>query len=146
MTIEENGKLVLINGDSIDFKDKFSEVSQLAAAQHLQIQILTAKIEEKQTEINHLKELLYRHVPEMNFNVIQVTDEEVIARSQLEKLKRKAMNNTLTLEEIKMFDLLVKNKRLAEGKSTVNTTHEKLAKETSPEELLLIASKVVKSE
>ncbi len=46
--------------------------------------------------------------------------EEEIAAMQLERLRIVAAERTLTLEETRMFDLLVKNKRLGQDQSTIN--------------------------
>lgn len=72
--------------------------------------ILTEKI----SEIAHLKRLL-----EGTTNIIQpLTDEEEIAIVQLGKIKEKSRAGALTLEDVKIYDTLVKNKRLSQGDVT----------------------------
>jgi hypothetical protein len=76
-------------------------------------------LEDKEEEIAHLKHLLYKGVPIIGEAIaINISDEELIADIQLNKLKVDAKIRKLTLEEIKIFDLLVKNKRLARGDAT----------------------------
>ncbi len=139
---KENGNTVIsmLPGGGEDFKQKYSDVSQLAAAQNVEIERLSKIVSERELEIAHLKELLFKHVPELG-STMHVSDEELVARVQLERLKNKAMVTTLSLEEIKIFDLLVKNKRLAEGKSTVNTDSTKLPDNMSSKDLSKIAQK-----
>lgn len=71
---------------------------------------------------------------------IDYSDEEIIAHMQLERLRMKAMEQELTLEEIKKYDLLVKNKRLSEDKSTINADYKKLPENIDDESLIQIAA------
>jgi len=74
-------------------------------------------------------------------SVMKFSVEEEIALSQLERLNEAAQNRALSLEEVKIFDLLTKNKRLAQGESTViNADYEKI-KGLSKTELIKIANK-----
>ncbi len=76
-------------------------------------------LEDKEEEIAHLKHLLYKGVPVIGDAIaVNISDEELIADIQLRKLKDDAKVRKLTLEECKIFDLLVKNKRLAQGNAT----------------------------
>lgn len=99
----------------------------------------------KNEEIIHLKALLSHGTPVIGRAVqIEISDEEAIAELQLQMLKDKARARELTLEETKKFDLLVKNKRLVKGDSTINADYAKLPEDTSKRDLLKIASKSVK--
>ena len=88
------------------------------------IEKLLKDINKKNEEISHLKELLSKSVPVVQSptpkNENKISPEEEIADLQLAKLNQIAKTRSLTLEETRMYDLLVKNKRLAQGKSTDN--------------------------
>lgn len=70
---------------------------------------------------------------------LQVTPEQEIADIQLERLRQSAKNRSLTLEETRMYDLLVKNKRLSQDESTVNLAKGEY-RDVKEVELLKIAS------
>lgn len=102
-------------------------------------ELLKIEIESLKKEIESLKkENLKLKVPKVE--KIAVTDEIVIAEIQLRILKNKAMEGELTLEEIKKYDLLVKNKKLAEGNATVITDYKRLPEGTSEQDLIAFAS------
>lgn len=93
----------------------------------LTVEKLMKSDSQKQQEIEHLKELLSQSVPVIQENKtpsrkIQevVSPEESIAEMQLERLRVTASQRSLTLEETRMYDLLVKNKRLSQDESTIN--------------------------
>lgn len=101
---------------------------------------LLSTLDEKDAEIRHLKQLLDGSVPYIGQAIrLDVSDEEYIANIQLEKLKESGRLRELTLDEIRKFDLLVKNKRLAKGDATTIEGTNLLKKEKP--ELLKIASK-----
>ena len=102
---------------------------------------LLKQIEEKTNEIRHLQDMLAKSVPIIgDITPMIVSDEEVIAEYQLKALKSAAMVRDLTLDEVKRFDLLVKNKRLAQGNVTTIEGKKGLPKELSKEQLIQIAS------
>lgn len=70
------------------------------------------------------------------------SSEEVIARTQLALLEQKAMIQPLSLEEVRIYDLLVKNLRLSTDQAT-NTT-KVLPVGTSKDDLLKLAQANVK--
>lgn len=70
-----------------------------------------------------------------------ISDEEMIADIQLKRLMEKAKFGELNLEEIKKFDLLVKNKRLAQGKSTQNNKHDEGLPQLPKKDLISIAGR-----
>lgn len=82
---------------------------------------LLKQLEEKTKQINHLEELL-KNTPTTsmvtNEGLIVSSDELIIAEQQLKALRQASMMRDLTLDEVKRYDLLVKNKRLAEGNAT----------------------------
>lgn len=69
-----------------------------------------------------------------------LSDETIIAELQLGHIKTKAMLGELTLEEIKKYDLLVKNKKLSEGNPTVITDYKRLPENIEEKDLILLAS------
>ncbi len=102
-------------------------------------------LESKEQEIKHLQTLLHGAVPNLTPLAHPISDEEMIALRQLESLKLTAMSRDLTLEEIKKYDLLVKNKRLAQGNPTqIDAEFERLP--SDPSELKKLASKKIKPE
>src|SRR5271154_6356509 len=70
---------------------------------------------QKNEEIKHLQSLISQAIPvikkESQMISVSVMPEEEIAATQLERLRQAAKVRSLTLEEIRAFDLLVKNKR-----------------------------------
>lgn len=108
------------------------------------IEKLLKDINKKNEEIEHLKHLLSQSVPVVQ-PIVEITKakmspEEEIADVQLAKLNQIAKTRSLTLEETRMYDLLVKNKRLAQEKSTQNITKGHF-RDVSEVELIKIASK-----
>ncbi len=107
---------------------------------------LLQTLEQKDDEIRHLKELLNGSGVTIigQASKILMTDEEVIAEKQLGRLRTLSMERDLTLDEVKRFDLLVKNKRLAQGKSTtIESKPVGLPKDLSDSQLIQIASKKI---
>ena len=114
-----------------------------AVALSMTIDQLLAKLESKEEEITHLKQLLMAGTPAIGEPSKLITsDEEVIANLQLDILKRAAYQRDLTLDEIRKFDLLVKNKRLAQGNATTINV-DKLPKDTPKDRLMQIALKKI---
>lgn len=107
---------------------------------------LLKQLEDKTNQIMHLEKMLKGVVPTIGeASPFLVSDEEVIAEYQLKRLKAAAMIRDLTLDEIRQYDLLVKNKRLAQGAATeipgkVKTKEKPLA------ELIHVAKKPLSSE
>ena len=83
-----------------------------------------------------------------NSSIVQknLTAEEEICVIQIENLRALARERRLSLEEIKTLDLLVKNKRLLNKKSTSNNEFNVLPAEISEDELLRIAESVEEKE
>lgn len=104
---------------------------------------------QKLEEIKHLQSLVSQTVPVVKKSetklVTSVAPEEEIAHLQLERLRQAAKARTLTLEETRMFDLLVKNKRLAQDESTINLSKAHY-RDISSEDLIQIAGKDGSSE
>lgn len=108
------------------------------------IEKLLKDIQKKNEEIAHLKDLLSKSVPILQLPVEKqppkVSPEEEIAEIQLAKLNQIAKTRSLTLEETRMYDLLVKNKRLTQEKSTQNLQKGNF-RDVSEIELIKIAGK-----
>jgi uncharacterized protein YoxC len=114
--------------------DEFKSIDQLKKeilvltrenkAALLTIDKLLKDSNQKNEEIKHLQSLISQAVPiikkETSKLSTAVSPEEEIAEVQLERLRQSAKNRILTLEETRMFDLLVKNKRLVLDESTIN--------------------------
>jgi predicted nucleic acid-binding Zn-ribbon protein len=100
---------------------------------HLQVELdaafktikkLMKDLSDAHQKIQHLEDMLKRAplpVIQKPKTIVQpVTVEAEIADMQLDRLREAARQRTLTLEETRMYDLLVKNKRLSQDESTVN--------------------------
>jgi hypothetical protein len=102
---------------------------------------LKQQLSEKIKHINHLEDILKHTVSSYSPIANEVTDEEMIALKQLERLKEAAQIRPLSLEEVRIYDLLVKNKRLAQGKETGIIDTVKLPQDKK--ELIKIAAKKI---
>lgn len=108
---------------------------------------LLKDLNKKSDEIKHLQSLVGQVVPVVaespksvsKFTHV-ITAEEEIAEVQLERLRQAAKSRTLTLEEIRAYDLLVKNKRLSQDESTINLSKAHY-RDISDSDLLQIAEK-----
>ncbi len=110
------------------------------------IDSLLKTLDNKEAEIVHLKQLLNSSVPILGEAVrIEVSDEEMIADIQIRKLKETSMLRELTLDEIRKFDLLVKNRRLAKGDATT-IEGSNLNKGLDKPQLLKLAAKKITGE
>lgn len=80
---------------------------------------MTKKLKTKEEEILHLKFLLNSKV-EGSGGVLDVkppSEEELIIEAQIRMLKTGALQRELSLDEVKRFDLLMKNKKLIKEKN-----------------------------
>lgn len=98
-------------------------------------------------KISHLESLISQAVPvvkkENQKLTVTVAADEEIAVLQLERLRQAAQSRTLTLEEIRAYDLLVKNKRLVLDESTINLGKNQY-RDVADTDLLKIAATQVK--
>lgn len=132
---------------SIDqLKKELLSLKRENKAAMLTIEKLLKDLSKKNEEITHLQTLIHQTTPtlkpvEDNKKKIKVdlTPEEEIAFTQLDRLRKIAQTRALTLEETKIFDLLVKNKRLSQDESTINLSKNHV-RDVSEIELALIAS------
>lgn len=110
----------------------------------LQQQVLDLKkdLQEKDNKIKHLEQIIQAlNIPTYSPVLPEITDEEMIALKQLERLKEAAQIRPLSLEEVRIYDLLVKNKRLAQGSATDIMDTVKLPQDRK--ELIKIAAKKI---
>lgn len=99
-----------------------------------------------ESEVSHLKQMLDAVTPQIGgATKLMPSDEEIIADIQLSKLKAAAMERTLSLDECRALDLLVKTKKIAKGEASDIIDHKGLPKNMSQGDLLKIASKKIKS-
>lgn len=101
---------------------------------------LAAKASDLEDEVIQLKKMLFDSTPVIEGLVGPLTDEEIIANLQLRRLLETAKQGKLNLEDVKIFDLLVKNKRLAQGKVTDIQGKKSLPDKTPTATLVQIAS------
>lgn len=109
-----------------------------------QLRDLKQALLDRDSKIAHLEALLKSNQPVVSsYSPLSgpITDEEEIALKQLEILKQASQMRPLSLEEIKIYDLLVKNKRLAQGASTQVIDTVKLPKEKT--KLIELASRKI---
>lgn len=123
-----------------DLKDLYLKLEQKANALSETINKLLEQLSNKEDEIIQLKKMLSQHQSIGVAINIALSDEEVIADIQLNKLKESARTRELTLDEIRKFDLLVKNKRLAQGNATTIDGRTDSIKKLGTSELIKIAS------
>ncbi len=134
-----------------ELKDKFVQTTVIDKFEQDNISLskellkLQDQLKQRDEQIKHLEEMLQSvNIPVYSPVINEVTDEEMIALKQLERLKEAAQIRPLSLEEVRIYDLLVKNKRLAQGNATDIMDTVKLPQKK--EELLKIASKKIKNE
>ncbi len=137
--------------------DKVSDLEEFKGVDQLKRELISLKREnnaalatidkllrdlsKKTEEIKHLQSLVTQVVPVIKKEIsTTVTPEEEIAEIQLERLRGTARSRTLTLEEIRAYDLLVKNKRLGQDQSTINLSKANY-RDISSEVLIEAASK-----
>ncbi len=108
-----------------------------------EIDSLKRQLEEKNKEIASLK----NNSPVNDEAIAPPTSEETIARTQLAMLEQASMIRPLSLEEVRIYDLLVKNLRLStDDSSSGKTTYKYLPGNTSEAELIKLAQSNVKKE
>lgn len=130
-----------------EYKKKLASIEKELKATYKTIDKLLKDNKLKEEEISHLKSLLEKNVPVLiedkkpqQLIQLDLSPEEEIAEIQLNKLKESSKNRALTLEEARIYDLLVKNKRLSRKESTVNIENAAY-KEISVIELMKVAGK-----
>lgn len=98
----------MLNKMMEQYKD-MAELQVFADAQHKTIISQSKKIQELESEINHLKGLLSSTVPILHVDgPLNINDEESIARCQLTKLRDVSFARELTLEEARKLEIYSK--------------------------------------
>lgn len=119
-------------------------------AYNLTVDKLLRDANQKLEQIKHLESLISQTVPvlkkESSKLIAAVAPEEEIAAMQLERLRQAAQSRSLTLEEIRAYDLLVKNKRLVLDESTINLGKNQYRDVTDADLLKLAAAEVKSSD
>lgn len=108
----------------------------------LTVEKLLKELREKNEKIMHLESLVKSAVPVVvpkqdQLVKIELEPEGEIADVQLNRLREISRERQLTLEETKMYDLLVKNKRLSKDPGTIDMKKADF-RNVSPEKLLEI--------
>jgi hypothetical protein len=101
---------------------------------------LRLEIREKDEEIKRLKEALEKAIMSNSNFMNPINDEEEIALIQIQKLKQLSRERALTLEEVKILDFLVKNKRLAQEQVTTIKGVKPVSPELGKKDLLKLVS------
>lgn len=110
---------------------------------------LMKKLEEKDAEISHLKQLLLSGSAPIigSEGLVQASVELQMVESQLRKLQEDTMLRLMTLDDVKRLDLLIKNKNLLESKpTTIEGKSKTPAKEKTKQELLTTAARKTSQE
>ena len=87
----------------------FAELMEFSEAQHRTINELAKKNIELHNEVLELKRLLEGTVPLFGTEKMIPSNEEMICLKQIEDFRKISDNCTLTLDETRQLDLLVKN-------------------------------------
>lgn len=130
---------VIKNAEKQGLAEYAAQVEKENSSLHETIDRLLSKIQEYENEIINLRRILEDNGE--SGLLAPPTDEELIADLQLRRLTEKAKLGELNLEEIKKYDLLVKNKRLAQGKSTSNVDQQAKLPQLPNSKLIEIAGK-----
>lgn len=103
---------------------------------------LKKDLDHSNAKLKHLEELLKStQENKEQSNLSPISDEQTIAEVQLNILKQKALFGELSLDELKKYDILVKNKNLSKGQSPINAKSERLPPGITIQELSQLASK-----
>lgn len=143
-------KSVETNVSELSIEQLKKEVISLRRENHaamLTIDRLLKEQNNKLEQIKHLENLISQNVPvikKVNEKLtIAISSETEIAEIQLERLRQASKTRALTLEEIRAYDLLVKNKRLVLDESTINLGKNQY-RDVADADLLKIAASQVK--
>lgn len=124
--------------------ESYSELQKYCDNQYKTLQIIQKENTALKKEIEHLKDLLSSTTTLMSSSVesFQPTNEELICEIQLTKLKDKAFQRELTLEETKRLEILVKSLHAIKEKSpsSIPTEWKNIQDKDNIEKLSLIAN------
>jgi len=135
---------------AIKFKEKTkAELQKYSDDQYRALVAAAQKITELQAEVEHLKQLLTTTVSivqDSNVESVIKSPELCVVEAQIEILSRRALQLEMTLEDAKLLDILIKNKKLLTGEATTIVAEKKLKQKYSDAELVKIASEPKKIE
>lgn len=108
---------------------------------------LLKQLEEKSNVIKQLETMLMSVTPVIGeVSPLIRSTEQIIIDFQIEKFKDAAMLRSLTLDETRQLDLLIKNKRLLDGNATEIPGKAKSLKDEPHTKLLEMAKQPLKTE
>lgn len=113
------------------------ELQKYADSLYLVLEIANEKVKELEEKVKHSEDLL------LSTQVVPIikTQEQCIVDKQIDDLNKLSMNRSLTTEEIKSLDILIKNKLLLSGQATTIPGQVLKRKEMTLKELTFIAQK-----
>jgi hypothetical protein len=121
------------------------ELKEYCDAQYIALQGAVEKIKKLEEEITHLQQILATTtelISSPKVEKIIKTPELAICEAQIDILQNRALQKELTLEEVKILDLLIKNKRLLTGEATtIEGEKKKIKNQYSEAELVALAKK-----
>lgn len=126
----------------------FKEVQTFAEKQYDVLQNTLLVVKKQEDEIKHLKALLDA-TADLDCPVVSIikSPAEIVCERQIEKLYEIAMQRMLSIDETKQLDLLIKNLRLVQGKSTTINSEKIIPKKELPtDSLLKLANFEIKKE
>lgn len=106
---------------------------------NLEIKQLKKKISELEIELTKAKKILKEN--ELSDETSLISDTEAICISEIKKLKLASDNSILTLEDVKILDLLHKNLLLAQGKPAEEKNAKKKGTKSVAELLSIVEKK-----
>ncbi len=112
-------------------------LSQLAAAQDIQLDKLKKEVDRKNSEIEHLKKMLESIAPPII--KLESQPEEIVAESQLKRLRDIAQGRDLTLEEARKFEIFSKIKHATDKVKPIIPQWTALPESIQNKDLLQIA-------
>lgn len=108
---------------------------------------LLKQLEEKSNAIKHLESMLINVTPVIGeVSPLIRSTEQMIIDFQIEQFKTAAMLRTLTLDETRQLDLLIKNKRLLDGNATEIPGKAKSLKDVPIAQLVNVAKLPLKTD
>jgi len=120
------------------------ELSNYCTAQYVALEAAAAKIKTLTEEVEHLQKLLAtstKLIGDSEVTSVIKSPELALVEEQILKMAT-TTKNLLTLEEVKILDLLIKNKNLLSGEATTIEARKKPKKEYTEAQLISLASKL----
>lgn len=115
-----------------------------ADAAYLTIKSANERIKNLEGEVAHLQQLLAANthlIEDKNVTVIKMP-ELAICETQIQILQNRSLQMELTLEEVKILDLLIKNKRILLGEDTIDGSVKKKSNKTYSDDQLIALAQI----